>query len=37
MVWGGTTRTELHICQGNITGLYYKDHVLDLIVVPYGI
>ena len=38
MVWGGTTmtrRTELHICQGNVTGLYCRDNATEPIVVPY--
>ena len=38
MVWGGITmtgRTELHICQRNVTGLfYYTEHVVEPIVVP---
>ena len=32
-----TGRTELHICQGNTTGLYYKDSVIEEpIVVSYA-
>ena len=30
-----TGRTELHICQGNVTGLYYRDNVTEPIAVPY--
>ena len=29
-----TGRTELHICQGNVTGLYCTDNAIDPIVVP---
>ena len=39
MVWGGITmtgRTELHICRGNVTGLYYRDNVIEPIVAPYA-
>ena len=38
MILGGITmtgRTELHICQGNVTGLYYRDDVSEPIVVPH--
>ena len=38
VVWGGITmsgKTEVHICQGNVTGLYYRDNVIEPIVVPY--
>ena len=37
MIWGGITvtgRTELHICQGNVTRLYYRDKVSEPIDVP---
>ena len=30
-----TRRTELHIRQGNVTGLYYRNNVIELIVLPY--
>ena len=30
-----TKRTELHICQGNVTGLYCRDNVTEPIAVPY--
>ena len=39
MVWEGITmtgRTALHICQGNVTGLYYIDNVTETTVVPYA-
>ena len=39
MVWGGITMTErieLHICQGHVTGLYYRDSVTESVVVPYA-
>ena len=39
MVWWRTTmtgRTELHIWQGNVTGLYFRDNVSEPIVVPYA-
>ena len=31
MVWGGITmtrKTDLHVCQGRVTGVYYRDNVL---------
>ena len=31
-----TKRTELHVCQGNVTGLYYRDNVIKPPVVPYA-
>ena len=31
-----TGRTEVHICQGNVTGLYYRDQVIEPSVVPYA-
>ena len=31
-----TRRTELHTCQGNVTGLYYRHKVIEPIVVPYA-
>ena len=31
-----TGRTELHICQGNITGRYYRDKVIGPIAVLYA-
>ena len=37
MAWGGITvtgRSELHICRGNVSGLYYRDKVIEPIVVP---
>ena len=39
MVWAGITmndRTDLHACQGNMTGVYYRDNVLEPIVVPFA-
>ena len=39
IVWGGITvtkRTELHVCPGNVTGLYYRDNVIKPPVVPYA-
>ena len=39
MVWEGITvtgRTELHIYQGNVTGLYDRDKVIEPIVAPYN-
>ena len=30
-----TGAAELHICQGNVTGLYYRDNVIEPIAVPY--
>ena len=31
-----TGRTELHNCQGNVTGFYYRDNIMEPIVVPYA-
>lgn len=39
MVWAGicmNDRTDLHICQVNITGLYYRDNIIEPIVVPFA-
>ena len=39
MVCGGITmagRTELHNCRRNVTGLHYRDNVIEPIVVPYA-
>ena len=39
MVWVGITTTgkiELHIYQGNVSGLYYRDNVIEPVVVPYA-
>ena len=39
MVWGGITvtgRTALHIVQGRVTGQYYRDNILEPIVVPFA-
>ena len=39
MVWAGicmNDRTDLHICQDNITGLYYRDNIIEPIVVPFA-
>ena len=39
MVWRVTTmtqRTELHICQENVTGFYYIDNGVEPIAVPYA-
>ena len=38
MVWGGITmtrKTDLHVCQGRVTGLYYCDNVLAPHVIPF--
>ena len=38
-VRGGITmtgRTELHNCQGHVTGFYYRDNIMEPIVVPYA-
>ena len=37
MVWGGITmtgKTDLHVCQGRVTGVYYRDNVLAPYVIP---
>ena len=39
MVWGGITmtdRTDLHVCQGRVTGMYYLDNVLAPYVIPFA-
>ena len=39
MVWAGLSsmgRMDLHICQGTVTGQYYRDNILDPIVVPFA-
>lgn len=39
MVWGGITstgRTPLHVCQGNVNGVYYRDNIIDPLVVPFA-
>lgn len=39
MVWGGVTmtgRTDLHVCIGRVTGLYYRDNVLAPYVIPFA-
>lgn len=39
MVWGGITmtgRTDLHMVQGRVTGVYYRDHILAPIVLPFA-
>lgn len=39
MVWGGITmtgKTDLHVCQGRVTGVYYRDNVLASYVVPFA-
>ena len=39
MVWGGisiTGKTDLHVIAGNLTGIQYRDEVLDPIVRPYA-
>ena len=39
MVWGGITmtgRTDLHICQMNLNGQYYRDNIFKPIVVPFA-
>ena len=39
MVWAGITmndRTDLHVCQGNMTGVYYRDNIVEPIVVPFA-
>ena len=38
MVWGGITMTvmrELNSCQGNVTGLYNRDNVIESIALTY--
>ena len=38
MVWAGvsvTERTELHFVQGNMNAHYYRDNVLETIILPY--
>ena len=37
-VWGGVTtneRTDLHVCQGRVTGVYYWDNIIEPLVVPF--
>ena len=39
MIGGGITmtgRTELHICQGDVIGLSYRDNVIEPIWMPYA-
>lgn len=39
MVWGGITmtgKTDLHVCQGRVTGQYYRDNVLGPYVAPFA-
>ena len=39
MVWGGITmtgRTDLHVVQGRVTGVYYRDNNLAPIVLPFA-
>ena len=39
MVWGGITmtgKTDLHVCQGRVTGMYYRDNVLAPYVIPFA-
>ena len=39
MVWGGISiivKTDLHVIAGNLTGIQYRDEVLDPIVRPYA-
>ena len=39
MVWGGITmtgKTDLHVCQGRVTGVYYRDNVLAPYVIPFA-
>lgn len=38
-VWAGITttgRTELHICHGSLTGLYYRDKMIREVVMPFA-
>lgn len=37
-VWGGVTtneRTDLHVCQRRVTGIYYRDNIIESLVVPF--
>ena len=37
MIWGGITMTgkpDLHVCQGRVTGVFYRDNVLAPYVIP---
>ena len=39
MVWGGiimTSKTDLRVCQGRVTGVYYSDNVLAPYVIPFA-
>ena len=39
MVWGGITmtgKTDLHVCQGRVTCMYYLDNVLAPYVIPFA-
>ena len=39
MVWDGITmadRMDLHVCQGRVTGVYYRDNVLAPYVIPFA-
>ena len=39
MVWGGITMTGkkyYHVCQGRVTGLYYRENVLATYVIPFA-
>ena len=38
-VWGGVTiieRTDLHVCQGRVTGVYYRDNIIEPLVIPFA-
>lgn len=40
MVWAGISmlyRTELHVVQGNVNAVYYRDNILEPIVVPMAV
>ena len=38
-VWGGVTtneRTDLHICQGTVSGVYYRDNIIGPLVILFA-
>lgn len=40
MVWGGVTmrgRTDLHMCHGRVTGVYYCDNIITPLVLPFAL
>ena len=39
-LWGGVTtneRTDLHVFQGRVTGVYYRDNIIEPLVVPFAV